>query len=97
VAREVIADMVRHGHITTEPGNGGYYLGENVLPTIMGNAPPTPEAGKYADGVRAQVEQAIQVAENARSSPSAGYHVLEAAIDGLVKAIETLLQTEARP
>jgi hypothetical protein len=38
LAREVISDMVRLGVIHTDPGSiGGYYVGENVIPAIMGN------------------------------------------------------------
>jgi hypothetical protein len=40
VAREVISDMVRYGLISNEVGTTAYYVGDNVLPTIMGRALP---------------------------------------------------------
>jgi hypothetical protein len=36
VAREVISDMVRYGIISNEVGTTAYYVGDNVLPIIMG-------------------------------------------------------------
>jgi hypothetical protein len=36
VAREVISDMVRYGLISNEVGTTAYYVGDNVLPIIMG-------------------------------------------------------------